>query len=111
MKIRFHQFGGVAGLNLGCEIDTRALPGAEAAEIENLVKIGGVLKRKRVEVGGVAKYKIKLSKIAARDIFSYSISVESREITYHVAFDDLTIPELSRPLLDYLKKHARPQPL
>ena len=103
MKIRFGQSGGFAGLTQSCEIDTKALPGAEAAEIENLVKTSGVL---TVKIPFWRK--ITLSRrIAACDIFGYSISVESREITYHVKFDDFTIPEGSRPLLNYLKKHAR----
>jgi len=95
MKISFYQSGGVAGLTFGCEIDTRSLPGAEAAEIENLVKISGVLKRK-----------LTLSRIVACDIFSYRISVKSSELTYHATFDDFTIPEGGRPLVDYLKKHV-----
>jgi hypothetical protein len=100
MKIKFHQSGGIAGLTLSCEIDTQSLPRAEAMEIENLVRIGGVLKRK-----------ITLARIRGCDFLGYSISVERREITYQVSFDDFTIPEGSRPLLDYLKKNARPYAL
>jgi hypothetical protein len=100
MNIKFYQSGGLAGLTLSCEIDTRSLPQAEAAKIENLVRICGVLKRK-----------IKLSRIRACDSFGYSISVESNEISYRVSFDDFTIPEGSLPLLNYLKKHARPHEL
>ena len=109
MKIKFSQSGGVAGLNLSSEIDTEALPEAEAAEIENLVKVGGVLKSKRIEIGSLLKFKITLSRILACDIIGYSISVESSEITYHASFDDVTIPEGGRPLLDYLKHRARPE--
>jgi hypothetical protein len=96
MKIKFSQSGGITGLSLSCEINTRTLPRAEAAEIEGLVKTGGVLKRKR-----------KLLGMRACDIFGYSISVESSEISYRVRFNDLTIPEGGRPLLDYLRKSAR----
>ena len=85
MKIRFSQSGGIVGLPQSCEIDTQALPVPEAAEIENLVKISGVLKTK-----------FALSRIVACDIFGYSISVESSEITYNVKFTDLTIPEDGR---------------
>lgn len=66
MKIRFCQSGGLAGLIHRCEIDTKALPRAEAAEIENLVKMTGVLKSK-----------FRLSRIVACDILGYSIAVES----------------------------------
>jgi hypothetical protein len=110
MKIRFRQSGGVAHLTLSCEIDTHALPQTEAAEIENLVKISGVLKPKKIEIGSFLKCKFALSRIVACDIFGYSISVESSEVSYRVAFDDFTIPKRGRLLLDYLKKHARPQP-
>lgn len=99
MKIKFCQSGGIAGRTFRCEIDTKALPPAEAAEIENLVRITGVLKSR-----------FTLSKIVACDIFGYSISVESNELTYHVGFNDLTVPEGSRPLLNCLKKYARRQP-
>jgi Emfourin len=109
MKITFHQSGGFAGFTQKCEIDTRTLPGAEAAEIENLVKIGGVLKPKTAGIIGFLKSRITFSRTGACDIFDYGISVESDGITYHVTFDDLTIPEGSRPLLDYLKTHARQQ--
>jgi hypothetical protein len=98
MKISFVQSGGIAGLTSGCEIDTTSLPSAEAAEIESLVKRSGVLKSK-----------FTLLRVAACDILGYSISVESSELTYHVGFDDLTIPEGGRPLLNYLKSRARPQ--
>jgi hypothetical protein len=97
MKIRFSQSGGFAGLSRSCEIDTRALPADAGAEIENLVKIAGVLKSK-----------FALSGIVARDLFYYSISVKSRGISYHVKFNDLTVPEGAGPLLNYLKNHARP---
>ncbi len=97
MKITFRQSGGFAGLALGCEIDTRVLPADEAAEIEKLVKACGVLKSK-----------FTLFRIAACDIFGYSISVESSDISYRVGFSDLTIPEGAHPLLNYLKRHARP---
>ena len=110
MKIMFHQSGGFAGLTQSCEIDTRSLPGSEAAEIEDLFRIGGALKPKRFDIIGFLKSTIARSTTGACDTFDYSISVESNEANYHVAFNDLTIPKGSHHLLDYLKSQARPQP-
>ncbi len=106
MKIKFRQSGGMAGLTQGCEIDTQALPATEAAEIKNLVKNTGVLKSQ-----SPLRRLVVRDALVACDIFYYSISVESHEITYLVRFSDFTIPENGRLLLDYLKKQARPQAL
>jgi hypothetical protein len=106
MKIRFRQSGGFAGLIHSCSIDTGELSLAQAAEIENLVKTSGVLAAKIPFWRKIVSWQ----RIVARDLFYYSISIESSEGTYRVEFDDSNVPEGSRPLLKYLKNHARPQP-
>jgi hypothetical protein len=98
MKIKWRQGGGIAGLNLSCEIETLALPRDEAAEVERLVKACGVLKSK-----------FRFLKPMGCDLCGYSISVESSEISYSVSFDDLTVPEGAGPLMGYLMKYARPR--
>jgi hypothetical protein len=111
MKIEFYQSGGITGLHLSCEVDTRALPKAEAAEIESLVRKCGVLNHKRISLLGSLMPRFRLPTGVACDILGYSITVHNNEVNYHVSFDDLTIPEGGRPLLNYLKKHARPRRL
>jgi hypothetical protein len=105
MKISFRQSGGFAGLIHSCSIDTGKLSLAQAAEIENLVKTSGVLAAKIPFWRKIANWQ----RIVARDLFYYSISIESSAGTYNLAFDDSSIPEGSRPLLNFLKNHAQPQ--
>ncbi len=106
MKIRFRQTGGFANLIQSCEIDTRALSLAQSAEIEDLVRTSGILTVKIPFWRKITSWQ----RIVARDLFYYSISIESSEGAYHLAFDDASIPEGSRPLLNYLKNRVRSQP-
>jgi hypothetical protein len=99
MKITFRQSGGYAGLIRGCEIDTHTLPADEAAAIESLVNSSGVLTAKSAH-----------SRVG-RDLFSYSITIESREGQQQLEFDDSTIPVSAGPLLDFLRMRAGPRPL
>ena len=99
MKITFSQSGGFAGLVRGYEVDTHALPRDEAAEIETLVKNSGILRAQ----GGHSE--------VGRDLFGYRITIETDECTRRVEFDDSTIPDGARPLLDLLTKRAGPRPL
>lgn len=89
-----------------CEVDTQSLPRTQAAEVENLVETSGILSAK---IPYWRKFFINRL-IVACDLLSYSISIESSKGTYKVAFDDSTIPEGSRPLLNYLKNHVRLAP-
>ncbi|AFM26433.1 protealysin inhibitor emfourin [Desulfomonile tiedjei] len=106
MKIRFRQTGGFANLIQSCEIDTKTLSPARAAEIENLVRNSGILTVKIPFWRKVARWQ----RIVACDLFYYSISIESSEVTFSLAFDDSSIPDGSRPLLNYLKNRVRSQP-
>jgi hypothetical protein len=99
MKIKWLQSGGIAGLNMGCEIETLALPPEEAAEVEKLVKDCGVLKSRN-----------RFFRPMGHDLCAYSISVEGSEISYSVSFDDLTVPEGAGSLMGYLMKRSRPRP-
>jgi hypothetical protein len=105
MKIRFSQSGGLTGLIQSFEIDTKALSRSETAEIESLVETSGILTAK-------IPYWRKLvnRQLVACDLFFYSISIESGKAANQLKFDDSTIPEGSRPLLNYLKNRARPVP-
>jgi hypothetical protein len=98
MKIRFRQTGGFGGLVLGCDLDTSALPPAEAQELARLIK------------------QAKLEKIQhkksekARDLQNYEIAVEN-EVTAKTSFDDMSVDSNVRPLLDFLRQRARAVPL
>ena len=98
MKIRFRQTGGFGGLVLGCDLETSALPPAEAQELTRLVKQADLEKihTRRNEKG--------------RDLQIYEIAVEN-EITAKASFDDMSVPANTRPLLDFLRQRARAVPL
>jgi hypothetical protein len=98
MKIRFRQTGGFGGLVLGCDLDTSTLPPAEAQELARLVKQAKLekIQHKRSE--------------KARDLQNYEIAVEN-EITAKASFDDMSVDDTVRPLLDFLSQRARAVPL
>ena len=98
MKIRFRQTGGFGGLVLGCDLETSALPPAEAQELARLVKQADLekIQTRRSEKG--------------RDLQIYEIAVEN-EITVKASFDDMSMPANIRPLLDFLRQRARAVPL
>jgi len=98
MKIRLVQSGGLLGIVRACEIDSEAL-GVEAAdELERLVRGSGI------SASGEH-----LSE-AARDLHQYEITIVDGSRTLSVVFDDASIPPAARPMIGYLKQHARPEP-
>jgi hypothetical protein len=96
MKIKFRQSGGYAGLRMGCDLDIKSLPAKEATKLEALVKESGILQTS-----------VDRSKNTA-DVINYEITIETREGTHQVIFDDLNLPEKVLPLLDYLQSQAKP---
>ena len=96
MKIRLVQSGGLLGIVKVCEIDSSAL-GAEAAdELERLVRGSGI------SASGEQLTE------AARDLYHYEITIEDESKTLTVVFDDASMPPAARPMIGYLKQHARP---
>ncbi|WP_309741734.1 protealysin inhibitor emfourin [Chamaesiphon sp. OTE_20_metabat_361] len=96
MKIKFRQSGGYAGLRMGYDLDTNLLPIEEAAELQSLVQGSGVVQSQSSRSENAA------------DLINYEITIETKEGTRQIAFDDLTLPESIIPLLDYLQSHAKP---
>jgi len=98
MKIRFRQTGGFGGLVLGCDLETSALPPAEAQELTRLIEKANLekIQTRRSEKG--------------RDLQIYEIAVEN-EITAKASFDDMSMPANITPLLDFLRQRARAVPL
>ena len=98
MKVRFRQTGGFGGLVLGCDLETSALPPAEAQELTRLIEKANLekIQTRRSEKG--------------RDLQIYEIVVEN-EITAKVSFDDMSVPANISALLDFLRQRARAVPL
>jgi hypothetical protein len=99
MKLSFRQSGGFAGLNLGCELDTETLPRVEADELVRLVR------RAELEKAGVH------TSAKGRDLVSYEITLEEQGKKTRALFDDMTVAENARALLDYLSRRVTAMPL
>jgi hypothetical protein len=97
MRIRFQQSGGYAGLIKGCELDTESLPPEEAMVIHSLVK--------KSNIKGNQKFITR----DARDLRTYSITVEKNEESNSISFDDMTVPEGVQELLSFLESRAKPR--
>jgi hypothetical protein len=98
MKVRFRQTGGFGGLVLGCDLDTSALPPAEAQELARLVK-----------QANLEKIRTRRSE-KARDLQNYEIAVEN-EVNVKASFDDMSVDANVEPLLEFLRQRARGMPL
>ena len=96
MKIRFRQSGGYAGLQMGCDLDTKSLSSDRATQLESLVNTSGILQANSGRSENAA------------DLISYEIAIETNQGTHQVTFDDLTLPENILPLLEYLQSQAKP---
>lgn len=96
MKIKFTQSGGYVGTVRGCEFDTSTIPPDVKAELERLVEESGLLASQTALDD------------KARDLQQYDLTIEDGERKVQVTFDDATLPETAKPLIGFLKKHARP---
>lgn len=83
---------------MGCDLDTSALPPAEAQELARLVKQAKLekIQSKRNE--------------QARDLQNYEIAVENEGMA-KASFDDMSVDAAVEPLLDFLRQRARAVPL
>ena len=99
MKVRFRQTGGFGGLVLGSDLDTSALPPAEAQELTRLVKQANL---EKIQARRSEK---------ARDLQNYEIAVEGDGLTAKATFDDMSVDANVEPLLEFLRRRARGVPL
>lgn len=98
MRISFTQSGGFAGLVSGCRIDTAVLAATERETLEQLVAAAGL------------EASCECLSDACRDGRTYEITIERQALEVRAVFDDASLPEAVRPLVGYLRRHARPQP-
>jgi hypothetical protein len=97
--------GGVGGLfatePLSYETNTDDLPRQEAVLLRRLVEESGLLvpgQRASARSEGLA-----------RDVFHYQVQVITGGRAYRYDFDDTTVPDRARPLLDHLTAAAMHQ--
>lgn len=98
MQVRFVESGGMAGQLRGCDLHTDRLPPDDARQLRQLVADGGLTR-------SVTSY----SK-AARDLREYEIEIDDGGEKITAVFDDSTLPATARPLVGFLRTHARPMP-
>jgi len=93
VSFSFHQSGGFMGMDRQYDVKLADLSAADRDKLEQLIKDSGLLKLKSDE---------KLTRGAA-DMFVYQFSVDEGNQTHAVTFDDGTLPESYRPLIDHVK--------
>lgn len=102
MKVIYQQCGGVAGLVKRCELDTHAMPAAEAAELTRLA--GAVCGADR-EAG--SRFLNRAADHVAHDLLHYRITVDDGHARHCFVFTDLNVPDFLLPMLEFLVQRAR----
>jgi hypothetical protein len=98
LKIRYVQSGGLAGLIRECAIDAGTLAPAAAATVRRLVKAAGLADLQTKKTVGAA------------DLLHHDFSIETDAGTFHLSFDDLSLPPVLKPLVTFLSRRSRPAP-
>jgi hypothetical protein len=100
-RIRFQQSGGFAGLIRGADIALADLPPADRARLEDLIQASGL---------GASSAPGRSSRAAAaRDAEEIEIEIQRGGKSVRHAFSELDLPEKAAPLVEWLRKKARPQ--
>jgi hypothetical protein len=93
--VSFAQSGGIAGLRKGCEVRFSALDKAAQSAVEGALKKGA-----RPPKSGRAP--------VARDLVQYRFVFRKGRQKRQFLYDELTLPDPLRPLVDALVKQAKP---
>jgi hypothetical protein len=96
MKVDFRRTGGFAPMPISCTLDTDTCSPQDARELERLIAAGKVMEAKSASIPG------------ARDVRYYTIDIEGSEGTAHLKFDELSVPQNVRPLIEFLQLRAKP---
>jgi hypothetical protein len=100
-KVLFQLSGGFAGVIRRAEVVLADLPEPDRARLDTLLQASGL------EASTTSARSARASK--ARDTEEIEIEIErGGKVTRH-AFSELDLPETVSPLVDWLKKRARPQ--
>jgi hypothetical protein len=94
--VKFNQQGGIAATFKGVELNTAKLSCEDACALVEAIKKSGILKEST----------LKSTNPHAADVFYYDIIVEEKNRTHHVTFDDTTVPDSYRPLVEFLRTRA-----
>ncbi len=94
MKVTFKRFGGFAPIPLSGTIDTNTCSPHDASKLQQLVESSGIMKAENASVPG------------ARDVRYFIVDIENESVTKHVKFDEISVPPVMRPLIDFLQERA-----
>lgn len=97
MKVTVEQTGGFVGY-LRKMVDTSELAPEEGARFRSLVEQSNLLGRKGEQ------------HLEAGNLPSYTITIETDQDVYQVAFDEASKPESAAPLLRYVQQRGKPLP-
>lgn len=97
LLVKMEQTGGLMATHKIAETSTCYHTGAEQKVLRDLVKNSGIAKDSPIT---------KLNKQAA-DVFYYDLTVTENKKTYTAKFDDTTLPDSYRPLVQYMQKLAK----
>lgn len=99
LTVSFTQSGGFAGINKGVEIICQDLAPSAQQQLTKLVEDSGILQGADVK---------KLNQ-SARDVFVYGFKVNTDKGMHQAQFDDTTIPDQYRPLMEFLRDNQPKQ--
>ncbi len=95
MKVSFRKAGGYAPVFEGCEIEVDKLPPNEAQQLEELVLNSKILQQTGKRQDG------------ARHVHLFTFDVEHQGQKNKVTFDQVSVPDEVKPLLEYLLERSK----
>src|SRR5437667_12556400 len=93
MRIHYEESGGFAGLSRCCDLDANQLSADDRALFESLIE--------------PIRESIDTHSAQARDVLQYELTIETGDRNVRISVDDVTAPAALRPLLKFLRKHAK----
>ena len=97
MKVCFKRTGGLAAISLSVTLDTVALPEADSKRLHKLMDAISFFDQPQSFISSMQQV----------DRFQYEIMAEAEGRVKTIKMDESAIPDLFRPLLDYLTELAR----
>lgn len=94
--IKLVQSGGFLGLLMGCEVDASALGPRETSSLNYLIG----LRESQGFTGSRSR--------RGRDLINYDLEIQRAGNTIKFEFDESTVPDGARPLIEHLVKQAKP---
>lgn len=97
MKICFKRTGGLAAISLSVTLDTDSLPAEDSGRLHNLINAVSLFDQPD----------FMRSATPGADRFHYEIKLEAEGRVKTIEIDESAVPEILRPLLEYLTGLAR----